>query len=233
MENSDQIPEENIELDQARISLAELEAKLESLSPENFEKLPEREKNLHRKAFVTNSGDPDYRRLTSLKYHDGETERSMNVPAGDLFHQFRKDVDEGKLPTVSWLEAPENLSDHPGVPWFGAWYVSEAQSPAVGLMIASPAETPALCIIKDVSYGKPVVRRDLRVGGQTIVTLDLTDSSAWHDFTVEIEGDVTFSRRYTGRVEAGKPGTTDPLIGRSIGRIAGGDASEKTPGQTN
>jgi phospholipase C len=35
-------------------------------------------------------------------------------------------VQSGKLPTVSWLVAPENFSDHPSAPWYGAWYVSEA-----------------------------------------------------------------------------------------------------------
>jgi phospholipase C len=34
-------------------------------------------------------------------------------------------VHSGKLPTVSWLTAPENFSDHPSAPWYGAWYVSE------------------------------------------------------------------------------------------------------------
>ncbi len=31
----------------------------------------------------------------------------------------------GALPAVSWLVAPENFSDHPSAPWYGAWYVSE------------------------------------------------------------------------------------------------------------
>jgi hypothetical protein len=30
-----------------------------------------------------------------------------------------------KLPLVSWLVAPEHFSDHPGSPWYGAWYISE------------------------------------------------------------------------------------------------------------
>src|SRR5262249_11930283 len=47
------------------------------------------------------------------------------APKGDIFHQFRKDVQSGQLPTVSWLVAPENFSDHPSAPWYGAWYVSE------------------------------------------------------------------------------------------------------------
>jgi phospholipase C len=49
----------------------------------------------------------------------------MKAPKGDVLHQFRQDVQSGKLPTVSWLSAPENFSDHPSAPWYGAWYVSE------------------------------------------------------------------------------------------------------------
>ncbi len=56
---------------------------------------------------------------------DGATERKMTVPKGDVLHQFREDVQSGKLPTVSWLAAPEKFSDHPTAPWYGAWYVSE------------------------------------------------------------------------------------------------------------
>ncbi|MDN3691009.1 alkaline phosphatase family protein [Chryseobacterium tructae] len=44
---------------------------------------------------------------------------------GDVLFQFRKDVEEKKLPLVSWLVAPEHFSDHPGSPWYGAWYISE------------------------------------------------------------------------------------------------------------
>jgi phospholipase C len=91
-----------------------------------FAALPEHERNLHRKAFSTNEGDPDFRALTELRYRQDGVERSMNVPKGDVFHQFRQDVQNGKLPTVSWIVAPEAFSDHPSSAWFGAWYVSEA-----------------------------------------------------------------------------------------------------------
>ncbi len=47
------------------------------------------------------------------------------MPKGDILHQFRSDVNEGKLPTVSWIVAPENFSDHPGAAWYSAWYLSE------------------------------------------------------------------------------------------------------------
>lgn len=99
---------------------------METWSEANFAKLPEHNQNLHRKCFTTNEGDPNYRQLKTLNYKDGNTERQMKVPKGDLFYQFRKDVQSGKLPTVSWLVAPANFSDHPGAPWYGAWYVSEA-----------------------------------------------------------------------------------------------------------
>jgi phospholipase C len=49
----------------------------------------------------------------------------MRVPKGDVLYEFRKDVNEGKLPAISWLTAPEKFSDHPTSPWYGAWYVSE------------------------------------------------------------------------------------------------------------
>jgi phospholipase C len=107
----------------------ELEASLlhlQQYTPENYPKLSQHEKNLHEKAFVTNLNDPDYHKLAPLKYTDNGTERDMKVPKGDVFHQFRQDVKNGKLPTVSWLVAPENFSDHPGAPWYGAWYLSEA-----------------------------------------------------------------------------------------------------------
>jgi len=90
-----------------------------------FDKLSDREKSLHYKAFDTNKNDPDFHRLASLKYNDDGTERELQIPVGDVLHQFREDVKTGNLPTVSWVTAPENFSDHPTSAWYGAWYVSE------------------------------------------------------------------------------------------------------------
>jgi phospholipase C len=98
----------------------------EKYNDETFAKLPAREKSLHERAFTINTGDPDYRELAKHTYQDGAQTREMLAPKGDVFHQFRKDVNTGTLPAVSWLVAPENFSDHPSAPWYGAWYVSEA-----------------------------------------------------------------------------------------------------------
>lgn len=105
-------------LDKARAELAQF-------NQEQFNQLTESQKRLYNQAFVVNSGDPNYRNLSKLSYDDNGAKRELQVPAGDLFYQFRKDVNEGKLPTVSWLAAPQNFSDHPSAPWYGAWYVSE------------------------------------------------------------------------------------------------------------
>jgi len=118
--------------DAARKRLAKTRTELEAVrrhrveyTEANFAKLSPREQDLHRKAFTTNAGDPHYRELTTLTYREGDKERRMQVPKGDVLHQFREDVRTGKLPTVSWIVAPENFSDHPGAPWYGAWYLSE------------------------------------------------------------------------------------------------------------
>jgi len=105
-------------LDNARAELA-------VWNKESYEKLTEEQKGLYRNAFVINSADPDFRSITELSYMDAGTERKLTVPKGDVLHQFRKDVNTGKLPVVSWLAPPQNFSDHPSAPWYGAWHVSE------------------------------------------------------------------------------------------------------------
>lgn len=118
--------------DKDKKKLADITEELEVLkydltyyTEENYKKLSATEKSIHAKAFTTNRNDPNYHKITSIKYNDNGTEREMKVPAGDVLHQFREDVKNKTLPTVSWLVAPENFSDHPGAPWYGAWYVSE------------------------------------------------------------------------------------------------------------
>jgi phospholipase C len=92
-----------------------------------YNQLSQREKNLINKAFTTNIDNPDYLQLAPFTFtnDEGKTE-TLNIPKEDIFEQFRKDVDTGKLPTVSWLVAPQRFSDHTSSPLYGTWYVSEA-----------------------------------------------------------------------------------------------------------
>jgi phospholipase C len=105
--------------------LTRAKEELQTWSKENFEKLSSEARSLYERAFTNNVGDPHYHELEPLIYEEGGEKRELNLPKGDVFYQFRKDVNEGKLPTVSWLVGPEKFSDHPTAPWFGSWYVSE------------------------------------------------------------------------------------------------------------
>lgn len=101
------------------------------LSPEQvqekYNKLSQKEKNLIDKAFTTNIENRNYLDLEPFTFtNDQGKSETINIPQGDIFHQFRKDVDEDKLPTVSWLVAPKSFSDHTSSPLYGTWYVSEA-----------------------------------------------------------------------------------------------------------
>ncbi|UOE50273.1 phospholipase C, phosphocholine-specific [Mucilaginibacter sp. SMC90] len=113
------------QLKQKQQDLEQTKKDMAGTDPNKFASLSQREKNLHKKGFVTNTNDPHYRTLSPLKYNDDGTDREVLVPKGDVLHQFRADVKSGELPTVSWLSAPEHFSDHPSSAWYGAWYVSE------------------------------------------------------------------------------------------------------------
>ncbi len=113
------------QLDREQAQWNRVTQELERWSQEKFEKLSELERNLHLKGFTTNFNDPNFHEIETLEYDDDGVKRSVQVPKGDILFQFRHDVDHGKLPTVSWLVAPQLFSDHPGAPWYGAWYVSE------------------------------------------------------------------------------------------------------------
>lgn len=94
---------------------------------EKYEALSPKEKNLIDKAFATNINAPfDYLELAPFDYTDEHGQKqSLNIPKNDIFYQFRSDVDNGKLPAVSWLVAPQRFSDHTSSPLYGTWYVSE------------------------------------------------------------------------------------------------------------
>lgn len=109
----------------SRKRIARFQALLADSGSKRYRRLTAGQKELFDRAFVTNAGDPNYHELAVLPFMDNGKQMSMNVPKGDAFYQFRKDVDQGNLPAVSWLVASEHFSDHPGSPWYGAWYVSE------------------------------------------------------------------------------------------------------------
>ena len=112
-------------LESKKADLIKIKEEVIIYTKEKYDQLSQSEKNIHEKAFCNNKKDPGFYQLTSLQYNDEKIKREINIPKGDILHQFRDDVKTEALPTVSWLVAPENFSDHPSSAWFGAWYVSE------------------------------------------------------------------------------------------------------------
>jgi len=112
-------------LQKARSALNAIEHYAQLRSQLNVDRLAPKARRLMSRAFTNNSRDPHYRELTEITYRDGNISRTVQVPKGDVLHQFRHDVERGELPTVSWIIPSERLSDHPGSAWYGAWYVAE------------------------------------------------------------------------------------------------------------
>ncbi|MFT4153668.1 phosphocholine-specific phospholipase C [Parafilimonas sp.] len=119
------LPELKKQLEALQNSYGYVKDAINKYTPENFNKLSPLQKNLHEKAFCNNSSDADYRSLETITYDDNGAARTMQAPKGDVLYQLREDVKNGRLPTVSWVVAPSHFSDHPGSPWYGAWYLSE------------------------------------------------------------------------------------------------------------
>jgi phospholipase C len=113
------------QLEEKKAALERLKKEQKQITPDNYNKLTPGQQSLHSRAFTRNSEDPYFHNLATLHYQADGPGGEVQVPKGDVLHQFREDVGNGKLPAVSWLVAPENFSDHPGAPWYGAWYVSE------------------------------------------------------------------------------------------------------------
>lgn len=124
-EGSKEAEDAQNDLKYKQIELAYTKDEIKKWTDEKYEALSPFLKTIHEKAFAVNSGDPYQHELAPLDYNDEGTDREINIPKGDILYQFRKDVEDGKLPTVTWLVPPENFSDHPSAPWFGSWYLSE------------------------------------------------------------------------------------------------------------
>ncbi|QBQ43146.1 phospholipase C, phosphocholine-specific [Sphingobacterium psychroaquaticum] len=108
-------------LQQKQQQLESYETEYNKFNAKQFAQLDALSKALHERAFQTNENDPHYHETENVTVDGIE----ITVPKGDILHQFRSDVRNGQLPTVSWLVAPQHFSDHPSAPMYGAWYVSE------------------------------------------------------------------------------------------------------------
>src|SRR5690606_37593248 len=71
---------ENLDAETRKKLTSELTALLEEhgkFSKENYDKLSEFEKQIHERALLTNTADPDYHTLETITYQDDEGEKSI------------------------------------------------------------------------------------------------------------------------------------------------------------
>ncbi|MGE8689638.1 MAG: phosphocholine-specific phospholipase C [Achromobacter sp.] len=66
--------------------------------------------------------------------------------------------------------------------------------------------------IEDQAYGRPSATQTLEAGLEAVYAWPLDDNGGWYDFAVSLAEDPAFLRRFAGRVETGKPSTSDPAM---------------------
>lgn len=70
--------------------------------------------------------------------------------------------------------------------------------------------------ITDHAYGKAPMRKQVPASGSVAIVLDQKESHGWYDFSLTVSGAESYLRRYSGRIETGADGFTDPHMGRAV-----------------
>jgi phospholipase C len=86
----------------------------------------------------------------------------------------------------------------------------------VELRVVSRADRTLAVRVKDHGYKSGDHTIVLEPGRGRAIELALGASHHWYDFTVTIEGAERFVRRFAGRVETGREGFSDPVMGRVL-----------------
>jgi phospholipase C len=83
---------------------------------------------------------------------------------------------------------------------------------ALNLRLSNPSATPSRVTVVDAYRGRR--RFTVPARGQHTVQVSTRSSNGWYDVTVTSDGDPGFVRALAGRVETGRPSTSDPQLGR-------------------
>ncbi|SEN15624.1 phospholipase C [bacterium A37T11] len=84
----------------------------------------------------------------------------------------------------------------------------------VGLQIKNLADKTLHVVLKDHVYGNKPINRVIHRDEGADLWLPATKSFGWYDFSLFLDGEPLFERRFAGRVETGGPSKTDPFMGR-------------------
>jgi phospholipase C len=86
----------------------------------------------------------------------------------------------------------------------------------IALTIINRSNQPEAIEIIDHAYKTNNHKTVIPGSNSELIVLNLEKSYNWYDFSVRVRGNQTFGKRYAGRVETGKPGYTDPFMGRAV-----------------
>jgi phospholipase C len=90
----------------------------------------------------------------------------------------------------------------------------------ISLMLSNSGRDPLTVLITDNAYKTGSIKKKLNTStdqsGNINIPIDLSKQFGWYDFTVTVEGNKIFARRYAGRVETGESGFSDPFMARTI-----------------
>ena len=84
------------------------------------------------------------------------------------------------------------------------------------LQIVNKSNQSQSIIITDNSYRAGTIEQSIDAATSKEITFDTGKSFAWYDVSIKLKGNLSFARRYAGRVETGADSKTDPLMGRVI-----------------
>ncbi|WP_028226482.1 phosphocholine-specific phospholipase C [Paraburkholderia ferrariae] len=86
-------------------------------------------------------------------------------------------------------------------------------SNSVSLTVMNTGSTSATVTINANAYVTFSQTYTVDPGNQVEPSWNLDASQSWYDFTLTIDGDTSYTRRFAGRLETGKDGVSDPAMG--------------------
>ncbi|MBO9618023.1 MAG: phospholipase C, phosphocholine-specific [Niabella sp.] len=80
------------------------------------------------------------------------------------------------------------------------------------VIIRNHSAKPQQVTLKDNSYGQQPIQKNIGANASVTVVLSLEKSFGWYDFSVFLNADQHFERKFAGRVENGRESFSDPLL---------------------
>jgi phospholipase C len=149
--------------------------------------------------YAVAAGDSLADKWTLADFENGRYHLDVNGPNG-FFRSFRGDRNDPLLGITCEYHQHNNKPDG-----------------NIELIIANHDSRLAYTIaIRDHAYRHKDVSKKVPASGRSMITIDLSTSFGWYDFSLFISGFQLYERRFAGKVETGKSSFTDPAMGSMI-----------------